>query len=112
MFRSTCFPLYNTRPGDPDAKRRMVLNDEVSVRFFRDGAARMDFRPLLHRIECKSLVIAGDRDPRCPLVLARQLAAAIRPDLVRLEVFENAGHGTHIDAPERTMDVLRRFILE
>lgn len=112
VFRSICFPLYNTRAGDPGAKRRTILNDAISVEFFRHEAPRMDFRPLLHRIECPTLILSGALDPRCPVELAQTIATAIRPELVRMEIFENSGHGTHIDDPERTMAVLRQFILQ
>ena len=46
-FRAVCFPLYNQKPGDPDAKRRTIVHDAMSVHFFRGEAPRMDFRPLL-----------------------------------------------------------------
>ena len=109
-FRSICFPLYNVKPADPDGKRRMMLNDAVSVAFFQREAPRMDFRPLPGRIECPVLVVAGDRDPRCPLVFSQMLMAGIRPGLARLAVMEGCGHGPHIEEPERVRAVPRAFI--
>src|SRR5258708_14021273 len=108
-FRSICFPLYNTKPWDPDGVRRGIVNEAVSVRFFEGEGKRMDFRPELKRIACPTLVVAGAKDPRCPLAFARMMADAIRPELVRLEVVEGCGHGPHIEEPERAMGLLRSF---
>ncbi len=110
-FRATCFPLYNRKPADPDAKTRGIVHDPVSVHFFEGEGKRLDFRPLLHRIACPTLVVAGAQDPRCPLPFARMIAEAIDPALVRLEVFDNCGHGPHVEEPERTMALLKEFIL-
>lgn len=109
-FRAICFPLYNTKPGDPDIGRRRVGHDALSVHFFQNEARRMDFRPDLHRIACPTLIVAGDKDPRCPVVFSRMLLDGIRPGLARLHVFENRGHGPHIEGPAEVMDILRTFI--
>jgi proline iminopeptidase len=109
-FRNICFPLYNTKPWDPDIVRRWIVNDAVSRHFFEGEAKRMDFRPALGRIRCPSLVVAGAKDPRTPPAFARMIAEAIRPGLVRYEVFEGCGHGPHVEAPERALALLREFI--
>ena len=109
-FRSICFPLYNTKPMDPDLTRRWIVNDAVSVRFFEGEGKRLDFRPVLGRIACPTLVVAGAKDPRTPPAFARMIADAIRPELVRLEIFEGCGHGPHVEEPERAMALLRSFI--
>jgi pimeloyl-ACP methyl ester carboxylesterase len=108
--RTICFPLYNTKPGDPDGKLRWIVNDAVSVHFFEGEGKRFDFRPALGRIACPTLVVAGAKDPRCPLPFARMIVEAIPPELVQLEVFEECGHGPHVEEPERVMDLLRTFI--
>jgi proline iminopeptidase len=72
----------------------------------------MDFRPRLKRIACPTLVMAGAKDPRCPMELSRMLVESIRPDMVRFEVFDECGHGPHVEEPERTMALLREFICE
>jgi pimeloyl-ACP methyl ester carboxylesterase len=111
-FRTTCFPLYNTKPDDPDGRLRWITNDAVSIHFFEGEGKQFDFRPTLSRINCPTLVVAGGKDPRCPLVFSRMIADAIRPDLVRLAVFDDCGHGPHVEEPARTMALLRRFVVE
>ncbi|MBI3497381.1 MAG: alpha/beta fold hydrolase [Proteobacteria bacterium] len=109
-FLSICFPLYNTKPIDPDVMRRWLVNDAVAAHFLDGEGKRVDFRPVLGRIACPTLVVAGAKDPRAPLPFARMIAAAIRPELVRLEIFENCGHAPNVEEPERVMELLRAFI--
>lgn len=91
-FRATCFPLYNTKPGDPNLGQRWVINNAVSTHFFEGEGKRMDFRPLLGRIACPTLVLAGEKDPRTPLVFAQMIVDAIRPGFAKLAVFDECGH--------------------
>ena len=111
-FRETCFPLYNMKPMDPNLRLRCIVNNAVSDHFFQGEAQRMDFRPLLGRISCPTLVVAGARDPRCPLMLAKMIADAIPSSLARLAVFEECGHGPHVEEPERVMMLLREFVMQ
>ena len=111
-FNATCFPLYNTKPGDPNLLQRSTFNNAVSTHFFEGEGKRMDFRPSLDHIACPTLVVAGAKDPRCPLPFAHMIASAIRPELARLVIFDECGHGPHVEEPERAMQLLRDFILE
>jgi pimeloyl-ACP methyl ester carboxylesterase len=67
----------------------------------RARASSLISRPTLSRIDCPTLVVAGGKDPRCPLLFSHMIADAIRPDLVRLAVFENCGHGPHVEGRHR-----------
>ncbi len=109
-FRARCFPLYNTVPGDPDGRLRPIVNDAVSVHFFEGEGKRLDFRPLLGQIACPTLVVGGARDPRCPISFTHMLGAGIPPELLQLEIFDNCGHGPHVEEPARAMALLRDFI--
>lgn len=110
-FRARCFPLYSQVADDPDAGKRWIVHDTLSWHFFEGEGKILDMRPALARIACPTLVVAGAKDPRCPLAFAQMIADAIRPELVQFEVFENCGHGPHKEEPARTMALLREFIL-
>lgn len=96
------------RRADPNVAARCVQRPAVAEHFFAGEARTMDFRPSLRRIGCPALVLAGDHDPVLPLPLALELAGALAG--ARLHVFHRCAHGVHIDAPARTLALIRRFI--
>lgn len=112
-YFETCLPLYRQRPGgDPDAARRAMIRDDVALWFNGRGNehGRMDFRAALARVRCPVLVLAGGKDPICPLPFSETIAACLAPELVRLEVFPDCGHGVQFDDPDRAARVIREFI--
>jgi proline iminopeptidase len=112
-YIDVCFPLYNPTPRDPDMATRSTFNPAMLTHFFRAGGEgyRFDFRPWLKNVRCPTLVLAGDLDPVTTMADGEDLAAALPPDLVRLERFAGCGHGVHRDQPERAFRVIRDFIL-
>ena len=113
-YMEVCSPLYNRRAmRDPDARHRTVRNDEVAFRFGApDGEAVMlDFTAGLARVQCPTLVVAGEDDPITPVSRSELIAACLPAHLVRFERFANAGHGVHNDDPGRAMALLREFVL-
>jgi pimeloyl-ACP methyl ester carboxylesterase len=105
-------PLYTTTPQEPAAMKRFVLNPSVTSWFNRPGGEgrTADLLPELGRIKCPTLVLGGTLDPMLPIECQRDIAAAIRPDLLRYREFENCGHGVIPDAPTEAMALLREFI--
>ena len=111
-YISTCFPLYNTRPGDPNVLKRAMITPDTAMHFNgpRNEHGRMDFRAALSRVACPTLVMAGDTDPITPMVFSKVIAASLPKHLVQFERFANCGHGVFGDAPEDGFRVLRDFI--
>ena len=113
-FLEKNLPLYRVHPPvDPDAAKRATLRSDVGLKFggAKNEQGRMDFRADLERVRCPVLILSGDRDPMSPPEFSAVLAACLPPHLVRLERFENCGHGVFNDNPERAFRVLREFIL-
>jgi proline iminopeptidase len=112
-YREVCSPLYNRRGiKDPDAPGRVLRNDAVALHFAGPDreSAGMDFRAGLARIQCPTLVMAGEDDPITPISRSELLAACLPPQLVRFVRVPNAGHGVHNDDPAHALAVLRDFI--
>ncbi len=111
----TCMPLYNTtvHPDRANFGARAIMRLEVYRHFsLPAGELRtMDFRPALARVECPTLVMGGTEDPVTPPHLLREIAGAIAPGLVTLQLFERAGHGAFRDDPGPPFDAIRRFIV-
>jgi pimeloyl-ACP methyl ester carboxylesterase len=78
--------------------------------FFETELRRLDLLHQLDRIKCPTLIAAGEDDPITPVADIEDIAAEMRPDLVRLVRFANAGHGVYRDQPEAFFNELRSFI--
>lgn len=111
-YMHVCFPLYNRRRvvGDGDAMRRTVFNLELMDHFINGEMRSFDLLPGLARIQCPTLILAGEDDPILPIEDSEDIAAAIPSHLVRFERFPNAGHGVFRDDPVRALSILRDFI--
>jgi proline iminopeptidase len=112
VYGHYCRPLYNTRPGDPDAARRANFNEQILYTSAGGEQQTMDLLPGLTKAACPVLVMAGEMDPVCPVDDAKDIAAALPPHLVQFVSFANSGHGAWRDEPDAAFAVLRRFILE
>ncbi len=110
-YQKKCLPLYNRTPSGPESILRSVMNLELMADFFKHESHTFNFLPELGRIKCPTLIAAGELDPILPVADSKDIAAAIAPNLARLEVFENAGHGAHRDQPDGFFKVLNEFIL-
>ena len=108
-------PAYSRRPRAPDMARRAINRPAVGLHWFaRPGGESdtFDLFPDLGRIQCPTLVLGGEDDPMHPIESQVDLAAALPPHLVQFERFADCRHGVMPDAPERTLAVIRNFILE
>jgi len=107
-----CRHLYNTTPQDPHGGARTIHNFEILFASAGGEQRSMDLLPGLAKARCPVLVLAGEEDPVCPLADARDIAAALPPQLVQLRTFPNVGHGAWRDDADAAFAQLRRFILE
>lgn len=105
-------PLYTQSPFDAAASARVASNRECTAWFNRvDGEGRsFDFLANLGRIPCPTLVLAGALDPMLPVECQRDIAAALRSDVVQYREFAHCGHGVVPDAPDEAMAAIRAFI--
>jgi len=111
-WRRLAIPLYTRIPRDPDAARRAVNRSEVLQWFARPGGEGQtyDMSGALGLIECPTLVLGGEDDPIHPIESQADIAAALPPNLVQFERFQNCRHAVIPDAPEQGMAVIRSFI--
>ena len=116
-FSMVCTPLYHRTTATSWPKRPDLMTLEVLIDFWRsdapDGAGALktfDLRPGLLRARCPVLVLGGDDDPACPIEDQEDIVAFLPPDLVEFHRFDECGHGTYHDAPDRTEVIIRRFL--
>ena len=70
--------------------------------------ARPDFRSLLPRISCPTLVACGREDTWSPLAQHEEIAAAIPG--AKLSIVENSAHMTSVEAPDAVTALLRDWM--
>jgi proline-specific peptidase len=110
-YMATCLPLYTQHSGNlTDGAKRARMNTPVGDFFILGEQRTMDLRDDLATIRVPTLVLAGELDPVCPPSAQAEIVAALQPAVVRFELFDDCGHGTYRDQPERTETVLRDFL--
>ncbi|WP_187347203.1 alpha/beta fold hydrolase [Nocardiopsis sp. CNR-923] len=81
---------------------------EGAAAALRGRARRPDHVPLLPRVSCPTLLVAGREDPFTPPELAESMHVLV-PDSV-VEIVEGAAHLPNLERPERFNEALRRFL--
>jgi pimeloyl-ACP methyl ester carboxylesterase len=105
-------PLYAAHPDRPDVRARLdalardLRIDLAAGKAWESGLYRtIDLRPVLPRVQCRTLVIVGELDMSCGPAQARQIAAGV-PD-AELRIIPDCGHFPQFEAP----DAFREAIL-
>lgn len=110
-YSDKCLSIYNTVPALQEAGKRAILNYDIMNHFIGKEAHEFDFIDDLKNITCPTLVMGGEIDPVCPIEDHEDIAASIPKEHLQFERFENCGHGVFRDSPEKSMAILREFIL-
>ncbi|HEX4746806.1 MAG TPA: alpha/beta hydrolase [Gaiellaceae bacterium] len=108
-FMAVCYPLYGPAAPDPEVRARIVVRPDVTLHFFQEEINRYDWFPLLARIACPTLILAGELDPITPVAGHEEMAEAIAG--AELRVFESAGHAPFRDRPDDALGAIRAFVL-
>jgi pimeloyl-ACP methyl ester carboxylesterase len=92
--------------ADPEARAAFVHTLRTIV---EPGGQRVNARDRLYLAEnIPFMLVWGDQDPIIPVEHALAAHELVRSS--RLEIFEGAGHFSHMDDPQRFVDVLLDFI--
>ncbi|MEY2404468.1 MAG: hypothetical protein QOD38_2019 [Acidimicrobiaceae bacterium] len=111
QYMATCLPLYTQHSGNlTDGAKRSRMNTPVGDFFILGEQRTMDLRDDLATIRVPTLVLAGELDPVCPPSAQDEIVGALHPSVVQYELFDDCGHGTYRDQPDRTEHVLRAFL--
>jgi pimeloyl-ACP methyl ester carboxylesterase len=105
--------IHAQRRDDKDLTAIIMAMAERMGRdvFLRQQAAilnRIDSRPFLKAIHCKTQVIGGLEDELTPPELLREIAHAIPG--ARLDMIENCGHLSPLERPEEVTNIMRRWV--
>jgi pimeloyl-ACP methyl ester carboxylesterase len=109
------FPGFVHPSRREDAALRQLIHDmgdDVGVEgFVRQQTAvigRVDSRPMLAWIKCRTLVLTGDEDNTIPNALSKEMADNIPG--ARLVILENCGHLPQPEQPQATAAALAEWL--
>ena len=111
----TVLPFYLAEPDKPEVAARlaemsrMMKADLAAGKAWEGGLYQsVDLRPLLNRIECPALVVAGELDFICGPAQARPIADGISGS--RLVMLPGCGHIPSIEAPQEYRQAVLDFL--
>jgi len=112
-YRRSCMPLYvNPAMRDSEAAARASFDQDILFHWISGERRGMQLLPGLSCVRCPVMVMAGERDPVCPMEDAREIAEAIPAPWGRHVLLSGAGHSTWRDRPAAAMAALRAFIAD
>jgi proline iminopeptidase len=94
---------------DQDREAHTPNNRELNAHGM-DLVRRLDIVDQLGRVASATLVSVGDLDPVTPVAAAEEIVAALPNGIAQLEVVDEAGHFTWMDAPERFWPLIIEFV--
>jgi len=111
----TVLPFYLAEPDKPEVAARLaemgglMKADLAAGKAWEGGLYQsVDLRPLLSRIECPALVMAGELDFICGPAQARPIAGGISGS--RLVMLPGCGHVPSIEAPQQYRQAVLGFL--
>lgn len=91
------------------ADMALTIGEETRRRQQRALLARIDSRPSLRFVRCRTLILCGRQDIPNPIWMHEEMAGLI-PDAT-LEIIERCGHLSPLEQPEAVTASLRRWLL-
>lgn len=112
-YRDHCVPYYQfNQSGAPEWASRVLWNNDTAIWFNgpQNEHGRMDFRAALSKIDCPTLVMAGEDDPIMPPRFSEVIVESLPDELTTFRRYANCGHGVVGDKPAEALKELREFI--
>jgi len=115
VMMGTVLPLYTAHPDRPDvaaalgALKAHLTADLGACKAWEGGLYQtIDLRPLLGKITCPTLLVAGDLDFICGPAQARPIAQGIAD--AQLEIITDCGHIPSVEDPRTYKRIVERFL--
>jgi len=105
-----CGDIFKTKPEIVAHVQKMMLttSPEGSAAVQRGRAERLDYTPLLKKIDFPVLIIVGDKDEFTPVESAKYMQKAIEG--AELVIIENCGHISNMEQWEAFNDTTQEFL--
>lgn len=108
-YVQVCYPLYSRLPAkhpSPDP----IIHADVALHFMRGEWHTFDFTEELGRIQCPTLVLAGEHDPVLPFEGSQELVSRLPPEHTRFERFPDCGHELISERPDRVVELMEELL--
>lgn len=112
---ASVLPLYMAHPDRPEVAAALskmnghLVADLAAAKAWEGGLYQtIDLRPLLARIECRTLIVAGELDFLCGPAQARPIARACAD--ASLEIIPDCGHVPSVEDPATYRRAVTRFV--
>lgn len=105
-----CADTFKNRPELVRHVENMMktTNPAGSAAAQRGRAERLDYTPLLEKIDFPALIVVGDQDVFTPLESAMYMHSRIKKST--LAVIKNSGHIANMEQPDLFNEALKKFI--
>lgn len=90
------------------AEMALAIGKDAFLRQEKAIIGRIDSRPHLPGIDCRTLVVAARADALMPIEILEEMARAIPK--ATLAIVEDSGHMASIEQPERVTELLRAWL--
>jgi len=100
--------LRNDETTGTVSEMALAIGKEAFLRQQRAIIGRIDSRPHLARIACRTLVVAAREDQLMPVELLKELADGIPG--ATLAIVEDSGHMACLEQPEKVAELLRGWL--
>ncbi|HLX52347.1 MAG TPA: alpha/beta hydrolase [Aquella sp.] len=107
-FIEKCVPFFSKTPLQLISPTR--VNMPIRIKFIKEENSTFNFLPVLHKIQCPTLVIAGECDPCHPAQGAKEIFSHLLPERSQLCIIPDAGNPVYQDQPEKFREAVNNFL--
>lgn len=111
VFAELCIPFYGKKAYSPQELNRCIKHPEVFFHFCQQEALSFNYLDVVHNIQCPTLMLAGS-DSLHLVEAAKEMTSKIDSKYLTLEVFENTGGPVYKDKPDKSYQVVKKFLAE
>ncbi|MGD9152281.1 MAG: alpha/beta hydrolase [Gammaproteobacteria bacterium] len=111
VFAKLCMPFYGKKTYSPQELNRCIKHPEVFFHFCQQEALSFNYLDVVHKIQCPTLMLAGS-DSLHLVEAAKEMASKIDSEYLTLEVFANTGAPVYKDEPDKSCQVVKKFLTE
>jgi len=109
-YKEKCVPLYAKKSYSKNEMARCIPRMEVIEHYCNNEINHFNYLDLIHKIQCPTLFMVGEKSPGHPPALARKMADKIDSRWLSYHEFKNAGAPVYKDLPLESEHAVRTFI--